>query len=224
MEALLKAIGADADKWSAVLAYACHRFQIEEPEQKAAFLANAAHESQGFKVLQENLNYSWSALLAQWGKRFTPETAVRVGRVDKVLKREGLNGVYHGPLFVPTEIHAADVQAIANIAYGNRMGNTGEGDGWRFRGRGIFQLTGRSNYTQYFQALGEEGDPELLLQPQHAALSAAWYWASRNLNQVLKTQGFTKVCQAINGGLIGIDQRTAAFNKLLTVIGGTDVH
>ena len=132
----------------------------------AAFLAQIAHESQELNRLVENLNYSAAALMSTWPKRF--------------------------PTLADAEPYARQPERIANRAYANRLGNGAEqsGDGWRYRGRGIIQVTGRGNYHEIGAALALPLDvqPELLEQPANAALSASWFWKSHLLNPLADHQ------------------------------------
>lgn len=153
----------------------------------AHFLAQAAHECGGFSRFVENLNYSAPALLKTWPRHFpTREIARRYERKP---------------------------EAIANRAYADRMGNgpEGSGDGWRFRGRGIFQLTGRDNYTAGGEALGLDlvANPELAAVPSNAVRLALWFWDSRKLSRLADRDDVRAVTKGINGGLIGLDDRKA---------------
>jgi len=131
---LMQGLGwADPVEWAAVLDDACDRHGIITPKRIAMFLANTGHESNGGRAIRENLNYKPSALVAQWPKYFSPEYAEEVGRTDA---------------------HPADQKAIAEAAYGGRMGNKNPGDGWRFIGRGLMQTTGRYNYEKLAQTMG----------------------------------------------------------------------
>lgn len=148
------------------------------------FLAQCHHESGNFKILCENLNYSPAALMKLWPRRIDQATANRLGH------------------------HPAD---IANFVYANRMGNgdVASGDGWRFKGRGFIQLTGRSNYTNFFKSLGKPIAPEYLETIQGAAESAAWFWKNRLIDTLIeKTDGNVEtVTKIINGGFNGLSHR-----------------
>jgi len=208
----------DPGIWLPLLTAAAARFNIVGVQAEAAWLANAGHESAGFTVLEESLNYKWVALLGQWPRKFDPVTAVRVGRVDTVVTSGGRTGVYNGSQFIPTAAHRADQQSIANIAYAGRFGNDVPGDGWKFRGHGLFQLTFKDNYAQYAAAVNAPSvmnDPSLLSKPEHAASSAAWFWKSKGLSQVLASRGFDAVCIAINGGKIGLPERQQLYARVV---------
>jgi len=104
-------------------------------------------------------------------------------------------------------------EKIANKIYGGRMGNLQDGDGWKYHGRGLIQLTGRDNYKSFSDATGIDAinHPELLLQPEYACLSAGWFWNKRTLNMTADTSDYKTMTQRINGGLLGLDDRIARF-------------
>ena len=167
-------------------------------EREAMWVAQCAHESQGFTVLVENLNYSPQGLLAVFGRRFTPAEAVD---------------------------YAHDGERIANRAYGGRNGNGDEasGDGWRFRGRGLLQITGRGNYGRCAAAIGEDllAHPEMLERPMFAAKSAAWYWMSNGLNQLADEGAFAAITRRINGpAMDGQHERERWLAKIQQVMHG----
>jgi putative chitinase len=185
----------DGERWLTALNTALVRWDINTPERAAMFLAQCAHESGGFKTLIENLRYSANALLRTWPTRFSPDEAVRM---------------------------AYDERQIAERAYGGRMGNgiEGSGDGYRFRGRGIIQLTGRDNYTRCGQAIGQNfpEHPELLEQPQWAAQSAGWFWSTRGCNELADAGDFTGITQKINGGQNGAADRETWLAKVRAIL------
>lgn len=168
------------------------RWKIDSPVRQAAFLAQIGHESGQLRRLVENLNYSAEALVRTWPSRFTAQNA----------------GAY-----------ARQPEKIANRVYGGRMGNGPEasGDGWRYRGRGLIQLTGRDNYRAAAQALGLPllENPELLEQPEHAAQSAAWWWATHGLNELADAGRFSDIGSIINTGQSGRVPHGAAERKAL---------
>ncbi|WP_342649072.1 glycoside hydrolase family 19 protein [Pseudomonas sp. REB1044] len=168
------------------------RWKIDSRVRTAAFLAQVGHESGQLRALSENLNYSADALVRTWPSRFTAETA-------------------------PT--YARQSEKIANRVYGGRMGNGPEssGDGWRYRGRGLIQLTGRANYRAAAQALGLplEEQSELLEQPEHAAQSAAWWWAQHGLNELADAGRFKDIGSIINTGQPGRTPNGAAERQAL---------
>jgi putative chitinase len=180
--------------WLEPLTAAFHRFGINTPERQAAFIGQCAHESGGFKTLQENLNYSAKGLCATWPSRFPSEEAAQP--------------LHRNP------------EKIANKVYAGRMGNTEEGDGWKYRGRGLIQLTGKDNYRLASDALGVDfvANPDLVLTREYAALTAAWYWNKRGLNKEADAKDFTGMTKKINGGTIGLADRVAHINTALNVL------
>ena len=193
--------------YAEALVAACNEFDINTPKRVAGFLSQVAHESAQFTAVKENLNYKASALTSLFGSRITAAQAAEVGRDDATKK-------------------AANQQGIANIIYGGawgakNLGNVNEGDGWSFRGRGLIQLTGRSNYTRCGQALGKDlaEDPSYLETPEGAARSAAWYWKSRGLNEVADTGDVVKMTKLVNGGTFGLADREHHFHSILETLG-----
>ena len=173
-------------------------FSINTPKRAAAFLAQAAHESLGFTRLQEDLSYS------------TPERLMTVfkGRFD------GLADAAQ---------YLRQPEKLANRVYANRLGNgdTSSGDGWRFRGRGLFQLTGRANYMAAGDGLGTDykTNPDLVAEPPDAAFTAAWYWAVGNLNAMADVGQIDVITRRINGpAMLGADERRALYQRFLQVL------
>lgn len=186
----LTALAVDPDTWLRPLNDAMELHEIDNVPRIAAFLAQCAHESNGFRRLDENLNYSAPALLRVWPNHFTPEEA---------------------------ELYAHDPERIANRAYANRMGNGNEqsGDGYRYKGRGLFQITGRNMYRRCGGMLGVnvEDNPDLLTQPLYAALSAAWYWQTNGCNELADAENYAAITRKINGGLTGMEDRMVWLEK-----------
>jgi putative chitinase len=152
------------------------------------------HESGGFKFLKENLNYSAKALMATWPSRFPDmDTAEKFER---------------------------NPSAIANKVYSGRMGNTEDGDGAKYIGRGLIQLTGKDNYKAFGEAIGEDlvSNPQLVEEPRYAALSAGWFFNKRNLNALADVMDIETMSKRINGGAIGMADRIAKINKVLDVL------
>ncbi|MTZ15121.1 glycoside hydrolase family 19 protein [Pseudomonas sp. JL972] len=168
------------------------RYRIDSPVRRAAFLAQVGHESGQLRRLVENLNYSAVGLAATWPARFRGAD----GQPNVLARRL-----------------ARRPEAIANHVYADRLGNgpASSGDGWRYRGRGLIQLTGRDNHRACGSAIGADllTNPELLEQPEWAALSAAWYWASNGLNELADAGRFEAITRRINGGTHGQPQRLA---------------
>jgi putative chitinase len=180
-------------------------YEITTPKRIAGFLSQISHESGQLSTLEESLNYSVDALLKMFGRhRISEADARRFGRS------------IHRP---------ADQQAIANLIYGGEWGkkNLGNflwGDGHRFIGRGLKQLTGRSNYERCGDAIGEDllNRPERLLMPVNAALSAGWFWKTNGLNEVADRGDVPRMTKIINGGDFGLSERTALFNQAMGVL------
>lgn len=210
----------DVQAWYDPMNAAVSEFGLhEDPRLQAGFLANVAHETGGLLDFEENLNYRWDVLLAQWPNRFTAEAAIEYGRVRDTVTQGGQKGVVYRGRFYPTRAHSANQPAIANIAYGGRYGNNNEGDGWRYRGRGAFQLTFYDNYMAFANDIGEPdlvNYPDVVAQdPLYVCRSAAHYWNSKGLSRLMLTRGIEAVGRAINGGTIGMADRVAHYNHLL---------
>ena len=190
---ILPNAGQVAGVFVPVLNTAMNRYQIVGAKRIAAFIAQVGHESGQLTRLVENLNYSADALRKTWPSRFNAGLASTAARKP---------------------------EQIANIAYGNRMGNTEQGDGWKYRGRGLIQITGRANYAECAEALGLDlmNHPELLEKPQHACMSAAWFWASRGLNTLADAGKFDAITRRINGGQNGAADRQALYARALKVL------
>jgi len=193
-----------APGWIGPLNAAMKEWGIDTPERMAAFLAQVAHESSELRRLEENLNYSAARLRAVWPKRF-PDDAT-------------------------AQRYANQPERLANYVYAGRMGNgdAASGDGWRFRGRGLIQLTGRSNHAACKTALGLDlvRAPYLLREPLPAARSAGWFWKSRGLNELADTdpeadddEDFVAISSLINGGRAGLADRIAYWRKAKQSLG-----
>lgn len=190
---ILPNAGRQAGVFVPVLNAAMSKYGIVTPARIAAFIAQTGHESGQLTRLVENLNYSAEALMKTWPKRFD---------------------------LVRANAAARKPEQIANIAYGGRMGNTAPGDGWKYRGRGLIQITGKANYAACGEALGVEliNRPELLEQPQYAAMSAAWFWASNGLNSLADAGDLKAITQRINGGQNGAADRAELYACALKVL------
>lgn len=181
-----------ASRWFQPVDAAMSEFGITAPADQAMFIAQVGHESGGFTAVVENLNYTPSALVATFGKRITQQQADALGR---------------------TTDHPARQDAIANLVYSNRLGNKAAGDGWKYRGRGLIQITGLDNYRTCGAALKLDlvTSPEQLEQELQAARSAAWFYTSRGC--MAYGADINRVTRIINGGLNGLDDRKARYNK-----------
>ena len=192
---------ATAEKWVDAVAAACQEFNINTPQRIAGFLSQCAHESGGFERLQENLNYSADGMAGIWPKRFAV-----LGPDKKPVKKDGKNQ----PNKFALALHRKP-EMIANVVYSGRMGNgpTESGEGWKYRGRGLKQLTGKDNHRACSEGLGVNlvENPDLLLEPIYAARSAAWFWSANKCNVFADAKDIEGLTKRINGGLIGIDDR-----------------
>jgi len=184
------------DHWFHALSQALPDYEINTPQRIAAFLAQCGHESGGFTAIKENLNYKAESLVRVWPRYFNAGNA---------------------------NDYAHNQEKIANRAYANRMGNGPEesGDGWKFCGRGLIQLTGRSNYQAFADSLQISIDDasEYLKTFEGCVQSACWFWEANNLNQYADSGDILTMTKRINGGVLGLDDRTARYQKALRVFG-----
>ena len=197
-----------------VLNTAMSRYQIVGQKRMAAFIAQVGHESGHLARLVENLNYSADGLANTWPSRYAEPD----GKGEYV-KVQVSGKVRNKPNTLALSVDRKPEQ-IANIVYGNRMGNTEQGDGWKYRGRGLIQITGKNNYRACGDALGLDliTQPELLEKPQHACMSAAWFWATNGLNTLADAGKFDAITQRINGGQNGSADRQALYARALKVL------
>jgi putative chitinase len=188
------------DQWYNALSQLLPDYEINTPQRIAAFIAQCAHESGEFTALKENLNYRAVTLRKIFPKYFpTDEIANQYANLPN--KQE----------------------AIANKVYANRMGNGDEasGDGFRYCGRGLIQLTGKDNYSWFAASIGIKPDEasEYLQTFEGAAQSACWFWESNNLNAFADTGDILTMTKRINGGTIGLDDRIKHYQHALHVLG-----
>ncbi|KQV52121.1 glycoside hydrolase family 19 protein [Massilia sp. Root335] len=201
-------IAPDADTraghWVAALNDCMRAGAIAGAARQAAFLAQVMVESSELRRVDEALSYTAERLRQVWPPRFPS---------DEVAER-----------------YARNPRALANYVYAGRMGNGDEasGDGWRFHGRGLIQLTGRDNYAAFARAMQVDAvaNPDLLLEPAGAALSAAWFWQSKGLNELADQldgaqadQRFEQITRRINGGTLGLDVRRAYWLRARNALG-----
>jgi putative chitinase len=183
--------------WTTALVDVLPTYEINTPERIASFLAQCGHESAGFTVLQENLNYS----------------------------AEGLNKIFHKyfPTLESAQPYARKPEMIANRVYANRMGNGDEhsGEGYKFRGRGPIQLTGKDNYAACSDFLFQDDtllqNPDMLLDPEYALHSACWFWWKNDLNNYADSADLVTMTKRINGGTIGLEDRIAHYNQAMEI-------
>ena len=188
------------DQWHNALAQLLPDYEINTPQRIAAFIAQCAHESGNFVFLKENLNYRAPTLRKLFSKYF-PTDALAEEYARKPNKQE----------------------AIANRIYASRMGNGPEesGDGFRYCGRGLIQLTGKENYSWFAASLGipVEEASEYLQTFEGAAQSACWFWETNNLNQWADKGDILTLTKRINGGTIGLEDRIKHYEHALHVLG-----
>lgn len=184
---------AAASKYAAHLTAAMAKYGIKTVNQVAGFIGNLAVESGKFALTVENLNYQAPRLCAVWPARF--------------------------PTLALAQQFAGKPEALANRVYANRMGNGGPetGDGFKFRGRGLLQTTGREAYTRYAKASGKDcvTNPDLLLEAANAADVAAWSWQVLGCNALADAQNWSGLTKKINGGMTGYAERVAAIQRCL---------
>jgi putative chitinase len=182
------------DKYLDAINAACAKYNIDSRLRISAFIAQIFHESARLTAISENLSYSADGLQKTWPSRFNSDLANQCARQP---------------------------EKIANVVYSGRMGNVATGDGWKYRGRGFIQLTGKSTYDEFSQSVGIDcvNNPDSVAQPTNAALSAAWFWNSRGLNAYADRGDFLTTTKKINGGTNGQADRDAIYKKALIVFG-----
>ena len=197
-----------------VLNIAMSRYQIVGTNRIAAFIAQVGHESGHLTRLVENLNYSADGLANTWPNRYA-EPDGKGGYVKVMVKDRSRNK----PNALGLSL-AGKPEQIANNVYAGRMGNTAPGDGWKYRGRGLIQLTGKTNYHLCGEALGLDlhAQPELLEKPQHSCMAAAWFWGSNGLNSLADKGDLETITRRINGGLTGLADRQTLYARALKVL------
>jgi putative chitinase len=186
------------DHWHRALSQLLPDYDINTPQRIAAFIAQCAHESGGFVFLTENLNYKAESLVKVFPKYFKDMTTAR--------------------------LYEKKPEKIANRIYADRMGNGNEasGDGFRYRGRGLIQLTGKTNYTWFAASLeiSAEEAAEYMQTFEGAAQSACWFWETNKINQWADTGDILTMTKRINGGTIGLEDRKKHYQHALHVMGG----
>jgi putative chitinase len=185
------------DHWYEALEQLLPDYDINTPHRVAAFIAQCAHESGGFKFIKENLNYKAASLRKVFPKYFPSDDLAAA--------------------------YAQKPEMIANRVYSNRMGNSDEhsGDGYRYCGRGLIQLTGKDNYTRFAESLeiSPEDVAEYLTTFEGCAQSACWFWESNNLNKWADAGDIVKMTKIINGGTIGLEDRIKHYEHALHILG-----
>jgi len=185
------------DQWHKALSQLLPDYEINTPKRIAAFMAQCAHESGEFIFLSENLNYKAESLMKIFGKYF--------------------------PDMATAKAYEKNPQKIANKIYANRMGNGDEasGDGYKYRGRGLIQLTGKTNYTWFAASLQISPEEAALYMGtfEGAAQSGCWFWETNKLNDLADKGDIVKMTKVINGGTIGLDDRIKHYEHALHVFG-----
>jgi putative chitinase len=185
------------DYWHSAMERCLPDYDINTPQRVAAFMAQCGHESGNFKFLKENLKYRAASLTKVWPKYF--------------------------PNMDIANQYAGNEEKIANRAYANRMGNGPEesGDGWRFCGRGLIQLTGRNNYQNFADSIETDINdiPHYLATFEGAVQSACWFWETNNLNKWADAGDMLNLTKRINGGTLGLDDRIKHYQHALHVMG-----
>jgi len=182
-------------KWLQPLKDTFVKYDISTPKRQAAFIGQCQHESANFTKLEENLNYSAEGLMKTWPSRFpTKEIA---------------------------DQYAKNPAKIAGKVYNGRLGNTSEEEASKYLGRGLIQLTGKENYERCGTSINVDlvNNPNYLLDPKYATLSAGWFWNRKGLNELADSKDFETMTKRINGGLVGIDDRKAKIAKAILVLG-----
>ncbi len=190
---------ADAAAWADAALEILPKYEITTANRIAGFFAQCGHESMNFTVLSENLNYRAETLEKLFSKYFS---------------KAGRNAADY----------AKQPEKIANVIYANRMGNgdTASGEGFKFRGRGIVQLTGKDNYSAFALSI-KMTLPDVIdyVTTKKGALeSACWYWNSRNINAACDANDIVKMTKLVNGGTIGLEDRKHHYEQALAVLGG----
>lgn len=192
---VLSGLGIDGIEWFDSINIAAEKYVINTNRRISTWIGQLMVESGGFKILEENLNYSAKRLLEVFPSHFDDSSVFE---------------------------YANFPGKIADRVYANRMGNGDEAscDGWHYRGRGLIQLTGKSNYQNATKALGVNfvNNPDLLLDPDNAAMVAAWFFSSHDCNELADNESYVRITELINGGVNGLDDRINWTKKCLSLM------
>ena len=193
----------EPEAWYSEVVDMFQKYDIITQNRIAGFMAQCAHESRDFTALEENLNYSADALYRVFGRRYFPT-------LSKAQE-------YHRQ---PEKI-ANYVYMDVNRTKRGALGNVRPGDGWKFRGRGIKQLTGRNNYEVFGRSVGMTADQavEYVTTKKGALESACWFWATNNISRYADADDIVGMSKRINGGTIGLDDRIARYNRAKAILG-----
>lgn len=188
---------SNLENWYSALCKICPEYEINTPKRLAAFIAQCAHESGNFTILKENLNYRAVGLMKTWPKRF--------------------------PTLEIAKQYEKNPEKIANKVYANRMGNGDEasGDGWKYIGRGLIQLTGKDNYQRFATdaKMKLEDIPKYLSTVEGAVHSACFFWKTNNLNKEADIGDIKAMTKKINGGYVGLEDRMKHYTQALQILG-----
>lgn len=201
LEELSKIIPTNKNKqkWYNIITENLPKYQINTDKRISAFLSQCSHESGEFTVLKENFNYRWQRLRVIYSKYFPTDEIAKL-YAAKPNKKE----------------------AIANRVYASRMGNGTEssGDGYRYCGRGLIQLTGKENYSKFANAINMtlEQVSNYLETPEGALHSACWFWKTHNLNELADVEDLVRITEIINGGHNGLEERINKYHEILQII------
>lgn len=192
----------DAGEWLEALNSLLPKYDINTPQRIAGFVAQCAHESLDFKLLEENLNYRAETLLRVFPRYFGP------GKADA-------NEYAHKPEKIANYVYMDKHRSAAGA-----LGNVHEGDGWLFRGKGLKQVTGRANHAAFGKLIGMTAEQvaDYLLTKEGALKSALWFWDSRKLNTMADIGDIVHLTKVINGGDIGLDDRRDRYNRALAIL------
>ena len=188
----------EIDQWFPLLEKDLEFYEINTLERAAAFLSQTGHESLNFTATHENLNYGAPGLMTTFKKYFPTQDLA--------------------------DAYARQPEKIANRVYANRMGNGDEasGDGWKYRGRGIVQLTGHDNYKACSLAVFQDdrllSSPDWLESKEGCVIGACWFWTTRFINKAADAEDTDAVTRLVNGGLNGIDDRRARYESYKTIL------
>lgn len=190
----LKALGINI-KWTVPLNVTFQKYNVNTPKRQAAFIGQCSVESNNFTTLEENLDYSAQRINEVWPSRF--------------------------PTIADAEPYAHNPSKLANKVYGGREGNTEDGDGYLYRGRGIIGVTFKTNYERCGRALNLDlvAHPDYLTEPEFACMAAGWFWNRMGLNVLADLGDNKEITKRINGGYNGLAQRIAKTNEASKVLG-----
>lgn len=192
-----------AEEWYPLFVEYMEEYDINTVDRIAGFLSQVGHESMGMKYVSENLNYSWTGLIKVFGRRYFPS--------DSFAKQ-----FHRNPMAIANHVYDD-----RNPARSNKLGNIYDGDGWKFRGGGLIQLTGRETITAFGNSIGmsPEETAEYIRTKRGAVHSACWYWKTRNLNYYADRRDVVGMTKVINGGKNGLDDRQKRYTRAKNILG-----